>query len=785
MFEYELSDFEITGEILLYYDQIEYKEFLNKILLEEFNNSIFEFINNFIKQDTEFNINIDILEKYNIKLDLFENKLENELKYYLFLLNNSNEIGITTKKAFLNLYNYIEKEFNIKINELTNEFSYDLDYFYMTNKKIFIDEYFNYLKNIKSKKIFKLQEYIDKIFSNQKFNNSLEEIIKYNIYNNFIEEIRDNANKSIIEKTKYINGYLNSLNESLSKGIFKVKIADINPDMVPIMNKNDEFDNIINNQTNSFSFNINQEPYNLFLNFTKENLEPPLIEIKTIYDKIQDELLIQIFKKVDDMPNCYLFIMENLPTNNITSIISDIILETEELFVNYTNYLTNDSNNYKYNFSYLRRLDYIKNLKLNNTKKDQIKYKFKNEAKVNETFNRYNNFIDKKDRNLNTAFEGELCFNDIKKEILLNIYSIGNFSTLYLSKDFRYLNTTLNIFNNKISLYLTKLENPLSIITLRMSTLLTEEKLEQFKNRIYKEMNLIKEYINNHTGLISNRTNDFMYLLSNTSITQLKDLGNTISNIIENLYDKLLVEIMSTFKSKKVKFNQRDLKIRKEFDLTPLTNMNPDLIDPEIAQDIADISKITFLSVNFDSEEYLNEAGLDEFIQSIDQFINDDEAPIEITVIFPIFFIPFIAKFRLEYGFELGIKISTENRFLNTDFYAEAHSCASASAGVFLGVVEFGGGLRGLLGYGRVGMMPYIDFKYLISKIRYYVKLATLKFQVFAYMIHIFPRIYWITFRFMFFTVKIPIIILEPTRFEIGSQWTKGLQQYLYFDKNY
>ena len=499
IFEYELSDFEIAGEILLYNDKIKYKDFLNEILLKEFNNSIFEFINNFIKQDTEFNINIDILEKYNIKLGLFENKLENELKYYLYLLNNSNEIGVTTKKAFLNLYNYIEKEFNIKINELTNEFSYDLDYFYLTNKKIFIDEYFNYLKNIKSKKIFKLQEYIDKIISNQQFNNSLEEIIKYNIYNNFIEEIRDNANKSIIEKTKYINGYLNFLNESLSKRIFKVKISDLNPDMVPIINKNDEFDDIINNQTNSFSFNISEDPFNLFLNFTKENLEPPLIEIKTIYDKIQDELLIQIFKKVDDMPKCYLFIMENLPTNNITSIISNIILETEELFRNYTNYLTNDSNNYKYNFSYLRRLDYINNLKINNTKKDQIKYKFKNENKANATLNRYSNFIEKKDRNLNTAFEGELCFNDIKKEILLNIYSIGNFSTLYLSKDFRYLNTTLNIFNNKISFYLTKLENPLSIITLRMSTLLTEEKLQQFKNKIYKEMNLIKEYINNHT----------------------------------------------------------------------------------------------------------------------------------------------------------------------------------------------------------------------------------------------------------------------------------------------
>ena len=88
IFEYELSDFEMAGEILVYYDQNEYKKFLNELLLKEFNNSIFEFINNFIKKDIEFDINIDIIQKYNIKYFLFEKKLKNELQYYLYLLNN-------------------------------------------------------------------------------------------------------------------------------------------------------------------------------------------------------------------------------------------------------------------------------------------------------------------------------------------------------------------------------------------------------------------------------------------------------------------------------------------------------------------------------------------------------------------------------------------------------------------------------------------------------------------------------------------------------------------------
>jgi hypothetical protein len=172
-------------------------------------------------------------------------------------------------------------------------------------------------------------------------------------------------------------------------------------------------------------------------------------------------------------------------------------------------------------------------------------------------------------------------------------------------------------------------------------------------------------------------------------------------------------------------------------------------------------------------------------LESVDEYINKDETALELIIVSPIFFIPFIARFRLEYGFEIGIKIFTENHRLNTDFYGEAHSSASVTAGVYLGVLEFGGGLRGLLGYGRVGMMPFIDFKYLMSKIEYYVKLAALKFQVFAYLEMLFSRIKWISFRFVFITIRIPIILYLPTRFEIGSQWTHGLQKYISTTKNF
>jgi len=72
---------------------------------------------------------------------------------------------------------------------------------------------------------------------------------------------------------------------------------------------------------------------------------------------------------------------------------------------------------------------------------------------------------------------GYLSFADIEKILLINNYSIRNFCILYLDKDYRVLNTTLKSLNNKIEIYLRKLKNPLLIITLRMSTLLTEKNI--------------------------------------------------------------------------------------------------------------------------------------------------------------------------------------------------------------------------------------------------------------------------------------------------------------------
>ena len=559
--------------------------------------------------------------------------------------------------------------------------------------------------------------------------------------------------------------------------------------MIPIMNKNDEYNNIIDNQANSFSFNINDQPYKLFLNFTKENLEPPLLAIKKIYDKIQDELLLQIFKKVDEMPDYYTFIVEKLPTDNLTEIILNITSESEELFQNYSNNVIKDSKSYRNKFNDLRRLYDIKKLlylkqksNLRNIKGKKLNNNKNKTEKIEENENYNDNIKQIKNRKISNVYNEYLCFDDVEKLVISNNYLIGNFSVLYLNNDFRYLNTTLKTFVNKIINYLKKLENPLSIITLRMSTLLTEEKLEQLRTKLYTEMNLIKKYSNNHSDIISSKVKDFMHLLSNDSIVLLNDTTISIKNNVEKLYDDLLVYILSKFKTKSFKFTQEDIeKNEYDYDLTTLILG----IDDPLINNVGEYASKLGVGINFDAEDYLDLSSLEKLLGSLDKYMNNDKTLFEIDIPFAIFSIPFIARFKLEYGFEIGIEIYTKNHYLISHLYAEAHSCASASAGIYLGTVEFGGGLRGLLGYGRVGIKPNINFKYLINKIEFYVKLATLRFQVFAYLLLPFPEIIWINVRFLFITIRIPFIIFVQKRFEIGSQWTTGLQKYISYEKEF
>ena len=768
--EYELTDMEIMSEFLLNNDKNEYFDFLKEELINEFNDTIIEYINNIIIKDLELDINTKVQDLLNIKFDILENRLQNELNYYLHLLNATEKIGITTKEAFLNLYIDFNLELDKNINHIIDQIFYYFDIFNKKNTKLFIKDFYLYLKSDKGCKIFNLHENINAFIENPEFNSSLQEIVQINLFEIF-ERIKINMTNDIKIRMDLINQTLISFANILFYGINKTQVIQI-PDMIPIINKTKEFNDIIKEQNYAFFFKVGNKSYELFNYYIKMNLEPSLIEIKNKYDEIQNDMLNQIYKKVDENPDYSKLIEEKYQTDNVNILIENYSQKIKYLINDYL-IITKNNCDFIKNFKDLRELSEIK--QYSHYKRRLSENISKNTSNIiikNNTDNKVNNNIyDDKVRKLDNIFFGYLCFNDVVKELLKVNETINNFYELFNGREIKYLNNTLINTNRKITIYTNNLQNQIDNIIVKMSNIFTKEKLKELNIQISKDFNSIKTHVENHKKNILFKINEFIYVVNNQSKLLLEQTKFMINDNIEKLYDKLLKNILSRFQEKTFKITEQNFQSNKEIDLMDWDN-------PWDSKD-SNIFKSSGIGIDFDAEEYMKADNDDEkFINSIEEIMNNEDATLwETRIPVPLFGLPFIIRIRIEFGFEFGITISTANHNLISHLYAEAHSSVSAAGGLYLAALEFGGGLRGLLGYGKVGIKPDFNLKYLTSEIVYYYKLATARFQVFAYFEMLFPKIYWIKVKFLFVSVRIPIIFYEMKRFEVGSKWTKGLQK--------
>lgn len=779
--QYELTDFEIISDYLLNNDKNEYINYIREELITEFNNSIIEYINNIIYQDIELDIKTNVQDILSIKFDILENSLQNEFYYYLNLLNNTEQIGITTKEVFLNLYDDFYRELIKIINHIIDDYFFDFDIFHKKNSKIFIDEFYIYLKNNISNKIFDLHDNIDIFRENQEFTSSLEKIIQKNVYDNIFEKIKNNITDTIKLRMNLINQTIISFNDVLFTHIDTIQVIQ-NPDMIPIINRTKEYNDNVKQQNYSFFFKVSNKAYNLFYNYTREKLEPDLIEIKNKYDEIQNEMLIQIYKKVDENPDYYPLIIEKYQTDNIKVLIENYTQNIENLMNDFSTIIINNSD-YKRNFEDLKKLYETKRYLRYKRKLSQFGKVYPNNFKIKKNSKNImdNNINNNKRRKLSNIFYGYLCFNDVTKELLKINETINNFYELFNNNELNYLNNTLINTNKKIDIYTNNLQNQIDNIILKMSNIFTKEKLKELNNRISKDTNLIKLYVQNHTKIITFQLNIFNNIVNNKSKLILEETQLNITENIEKLYDELLEYILSIFEDKSFKITEQDFYSPNEIKEIDLANLK----FPEYSG-VSNFIKLSGIEANFDAEDYINTDKLEKFLNSIDKYMSNEDATLwEREIPVPLFGIPFILRFKIEYGFEFGVTISTNNHNLISHLYAEVHSCASATGGINLGIMEFGGGLRGLLGYGKAGIKINFNLKYLTSVVEYYYKLATARFQVFAYFEIPFPKIYWIKVRFLFVTVRIPFIKYEPKRFEVGSKWTNGLQKNYLSKKDY
>ena len=116
--------------------------------------------------------------------------------------------------------------------------------------------------------------------------------------------------------------------------------------MIIINNLILNYTDIVNNQNNNFLFKISGDPFDLLFEFINNTLKPPLLLIKNEYNNIEENILNDVLKIIEDFPDYYSIIKNEFDfeskINNITSFFDT----TNAIFMEYINILNKDLESY-------------------------------------------------------------------------------------------------------------------------------------------------------------------------------------------------------------------------------------------------------------------------------------------------------------------------------------------------------------------------------------------------------------------------------------------------------
>ena len=555
--------YEITTYINNYKDN-EYKKFLNDLLVNSFNLSYNNIVNKYIVGEMIDNITIIINNKLELYLNYIYEKISNEYLYYIFILNKTNEIGLSTKSSLINLFtNFKERIIESIYNIIENDVNFYIDIFYRENKNIFTKEFINYFtENVYEKKynisIYKLKDYISELIYDKSFNKTLDNI-SYTLIKNITEEMKLKVNIIIGTKISELYSSLNKYSENLENILSEKETVNINEEMLPIFNIIQEFDSIVKNQNNSFNFKVNQEPFNLMEDFIEEELRPPLLLIHEYYDFIEEQIIDFISDIVDDFPDCYSLVRDNFIDNKIDNV-NNYIKDINDIILEYKDEINDDIEQYINKLSFYTFINglnapdkpcdqefcLLNNSRVKTKKRRLNSIKIKNNTNINFNFEHNKKNINKKEKtwkknkkilfgerkleeydssNPSLSEEDVLEYiDDIKKTIL-------NFDKIYLKQDYQYITTAVNIYLIKINgTCLDNLKRSFNIKLQKFSTLLTEEKMNNTRTKILTQYNQIEPFIHERSNFIKELITNFTEILNNT-----KELNQYIS---EHIYEK-------------------------------------------------------------------------------------------------------------------------------------------------------------------------------------------------------------------------------------------------------
>ena len=510
--------------------------YISKLLIDSFNASYFNLLDNFIINELIDNITILINNKFEIYIDYILQKVLNEFNYYLIILNNSEEIGESSKDSFINLY----KDFINKVNEtlvylINDEIYYYLDIFYRKNKYIFKNNFVNYYINGINQyniKIDKFFNFIEEIIIDKTFNKKLESISNDLFVNILINKIKKEINKLLNQKSILLFNEINKIQINMQQILNDIKTKELPENMFIINNLIINFTKLVNEQNNQYSLKIGNKTFELLLDFIHNDLEPPLLLIKNEYNQIEENLLGEILKIIDTFPNYYLIVKNELNLETIINNIYSFYDEINKIFINYSDDLYKDLSSYNYKLIYYTFINGLScdkecdptclmnlNKKNNENNKqrrlspqiNKLKNKMKNERNISSN---------QQKRNLDgyNSKMGAITENDIYGFISEIKDSLFNFNNSYLNNDYKKMKNSLNSFLIKSSnVYLVKLKQNINIVASQFSTILTKNIYNQLENKLFKQYYEIESYIKNYSKLLEININKFSSLLDYSS----------------------------------------------------------------------------------------------------------------------------------------------------------------------------------------------------------------------------------------------------------------------------
>ena len=280
--EINILNFKDMAEYINYQFENRYYIILKEEIIQAFNKSFKQFMESVISDDIINNLNIYILGKIDSYADGIKNKIKSEIEYYSLLINKTKELGVTSKKALITLFDYLYNRINKTLRYQIEDYIIDnIIFFYRDNqylfKELFIDYYIQNSNNkiFGTENIFKLESYFQELLYDRTFNKTLEEISKKLWTENLIKNINVQINDKFDTTIYDLNNILTEQKNKIIIELQKIETAELYENMLILSNMINHYTDLVNEQNNRFKFTISNLPFEKFGYFSNNYLEPP------------------------------------------------------------------------------------------------------------------------------------------------------------------------------------------------------------------------------------------------------------------------------------------------------------------------------------------------------------------------------------------------------------------------------------------------------------------------------------------------------------------------------